>query len=52
VIRGLHEPRPDAALVAKHPNLEDCARMPFFLIFEIAKAAGYPETSGPAGRPG
>ncbi|MDG3007178.1 class I SAM-dependent methyltransferase [Paludisphaera mucosa] len=35
VIRSLLEPRPDAALVREHPNLEDCFRMPFFLIFEI-----------------
>jgi 2-polyprenyl-3-methyl-5-hydroxy-6-metoxy-1,4-benzoquinol methylase len=37
VIRSLGEPRPDADLVAGHPELDDCARMPFFLIFEVVK---------------
>jgi 2-polyprenyl-3-methyl-5-hydroxy-6-metoxy-1,4-benzoquinol methylase len=41
-IRGLDEPRPDAALVAAHADLESCSRMPYFLIFEIVKAAGLP----------
>ena len=36
VIRGLTEPRADAALVAAHPELEDCARVPGFLIFVLA----------------
>src|SRR5262249_25116142 len=36
-IRGLHEPRPRAELVAGHPELEDCFRMPYFLIFEAMK---------------
>jgi 2-polyprenyl-3-methyl-5-hydroxy-6-metoxy-1,4-benzoquinol methylase len=39
VIRGLSEPRPDAELVAAHPKLDACSRMPFFLIFELTKAA-------------
>jgi ubiquinone/menaquinone biosynthesis C-methylase UbiE len=38
LIRGLKEPRPDAALVAVHPQLDDCSRMPYFLIFELVKA--------------
>ena len=38
VIRGLVEPRPDAGLVATRPELEDCARMPFFLIFDLVKS--------------
>jgi SAM-dependent methyltransferase len=37
--RSLSEPRPDAGLVAVHPELEDCFRMPFFLVFEIMKPA-------------
>jgi 2-polyprenyl-3-methyl-5-hydroxy-6-metoxy-1,4-benzoquinol methylase len=37
VLRCLHEPRPDAALVAARPELDDCARMPFFLIFELSR---------------
>jgi 2-polyprenyl-3-methyl-5-hydroxy-6-metoxy-1,4-benzoquinol methylase len=40
VIRRLSEPRPDDALVTAHPELDDCFRMPFFLIFEIVLAAG------------
>jgi hypothetical protein len=39
VIRGLSEPRPDAGLVAAHPELDDCFRMPYFLIFEVLKPA-------------
>lgn len=38
-IRQLLEPRPTAAQVAANPNLEDCYRMPFFLIFNLAKPA-------------
>jgi hypothetical protein len=38
VIRGLSEPRPDADLVAARPELEDCSRMPYFLIFLLGKA--------------
>jgi ubiquinone/menaquinone biosynthesis C-methylase UbiE len=37
IIQRLNEPRPAAELVAAHPELEDCSRMPFFLIFEILK---------------
>jgi SAM-dependent methyltransferase len=29
------EPRPDAAAVAARPELEDCSRMPYFLIFRL-----------------
>lgn len=39
VIRNLAEPRPSRALVAEHPELDDCARMPYFLVFELAKQA-------------
>ncbi len=38
-IRSLTEPRPDPALVARRPELEDCALMPYFLVFELVKAA-------------
>lgn len=37
-IRALGEPRPDAELVAAHPPLEDCSRMPFFLIFDLVRS--------------
>ncbi len=36
-IRRLHEPRPDAGLVATRPELDDCHRMPYFLIFELLR---------------
>jgi 2-polyprenyl-3-methyl-5-hydroxy-6-metoxy-1,4-benzoquinol methylase len=39
LIRSLSEPRPDARAVAAHPDLEDCSRMPYFLVFEIVKPA-------------
>jgi 2-polyprenyl-3-methyl-5-hydroxy-6-metoxy-1,4-benzoquinol methylase len=39
VIRSLSEPRPAAELVAVHPELDDCSRMPYFLIFEITRPA-------------
>ena len=32
-IDAMLEPRPTAAQVAANPNLDDCARMPYFLIF-------------------
>ncbi len=35
VIRGLHEPHATPDLVAQDPRLEDCARLPEFLIFEL-----------------
>jgi SAM-dependent methyltransferase len=38
VVRRIREPRPDATLLAECPDLEDCYRMPFFLIFDVAKA--------------
>jgi SAM-dependent methyltransferase len=37
-IRGLCDPRPTAELVASRPELEDCARMPYFLVFDLVKA--------------
>jgi ubiquinone/menaquinone biosynthesis C-methylase UbiE len=37
VILSLSEPRPDARAVALHPDLDDCARMPYFLVFEVVK---------------
>jgi ubiquinone/menaquinone biosynthesis C-methylase UbiE len=36
-IRDLREPRPSAELAAAHRELDDCWRMPFFLIFELMK---------------
>jgi SAM-dependent methyltransferase len=37
-IRGLAEPRPTVEQVASRPELEDCARMPYFLVFDLVKA--------------
>jgi SAM-dependent methyltransferase len=45
-IRGLHEPRPDAGLVAERPELEDCYRMPYFLVFELARDQGHVAADG------
>jgi hypothetical protein len=33
VIDFLREPRPTPAQVTANPRLDDCARMPYFLIF-------------------
>ncbi len=38
-IRGLWEPRPSEELVREHPQLQDCARVPYFLIVETARPA-------------
>lgn len=38
VIRRIAEPRPDEALVAAHPQLDDCRRVPYFLVIDAAKA--------------
>jgi 2-polyprenyl-3-methyl-5-hydroxy-6-metoxy-1,4-benzoquinol methylase len=37
VIRSLSEPRPTADLVQSNPNLHDCSRMPYFIIFDLEK---------------
>lgn len=37
-IERLDEPRPTAAQVAANPNLDDCARMPYFLILGCRRA--------------
>ena len=34
VIRRLREPRPTAAQVADDPRLDDCYRVPYFLIID------------------
>ena len=35
--RGLAEPRPDAATLARHPDLEDAARVPYFLVLDLSR---------------
>ena len=36
-IRHLLEPRPTAEQIAANPHLEDCGRMPYFLVFVLSK---------------
>lgn len=42
LIRGLHEPRATAEQVEQNPHLEDAARLPAFLIFDLVKPEGSP----------
>jgi 2-polyprenyl-3-methyl-5-hydroxy-6-metoxy-1,4-benzoquinol methylase len=37
MIRALSEPHPSSETVGAHPELEDCSRMPYFLIFDLMK---------------
>jgi hypothetical protein len=39
VIQNLLEPRPTTTQVVANPQLEDCSRMPYFLIFVLFKPA-------------
>ncbi len=34
ILRGLREPRPSVAAIAKYPELEDAARIPYFLLLD------------------
>ncbi|HTQ00118.1 MAG TPA: class I SAM-dependent methyltransferase [Casimicrobiaceae bacterium] len=36
-VRGLHEPAPTAAAVAARPELADAARVPYYLLLDLAK---------------
>jgi hypothetical protein len=36
-IRRLHEPRPTAEQVQRNPNLDDCFRLPYFLVFDLVR---------------
>lgn len=38
LIRRLHEARPTAEQVARNPALDDCRRLPYFLIFDLVPA--------------
>lgn len=38
-IRSLEEPRPTADQVAANPHLDDCSRMPYFLVVRLSKPA-------------
>lgn len=37
-IRGMREPKPTEQTLRDHPDLEDAARVPYFLIFDLVKA--------------
>jgi 2-polyprenyl-3-methyl-5-hydroxy-6-metoxy-1,4-benzoquinol methylase len=37
LIRRMHEPRPTDEQVRRQPKLEDCWRLPYFLIFDLTK---------------
>jgi hypothetical protein len=37
-LRGLREPRPTAAALRAHPGLEDAARVPYYLMFDVIRA--------------
>lgn len=38
VIAGIHEPRPTATQVEHRPELDDCRRLPYFLILDCERA--------------
>lgn len=38
-LRGLHEPRPTPEAVRARPELEDAARVPYYLVLDLARAA-------------
>jgi len=38
VVRGLREPRPSASAIAKFPELEGAARVPYFLLLDVERA--------------
>ncbi|MDP9372378.1 MAG: class I SAM-dependent methyltransferase [Chloroflexota bacterium] len=42
LIRRLHEPRPTQEKVAQNPNLDDCYRLPYFIIFDLVLAPQTP----------
>jgi 2-polyprenyl-3-methyl-5-hydroxy-6-metoxy-1,4-benzoquinol methylase len=45
VIRRLHEPRPTTAQLRQQPRLDDCSRLPYFLIFDVIKREPGPARS-------
>ncbi len=42
LIRRLHEPRPTAEQVARNPDLDDCSRLSYFVIFDLVNAPAQP----------
>lgn len=37
LVRRMHEPRPTVEQVKQRPELEDCSRLPYFLVFDLFK---------------
>ena len=40
MIRRMAEPRPTGEQVRQNPDLEDCYRLPYFLVFDLAGVSG------------
>jgi hypothetical protein len=38
MVRQLREPRATAEQVVERPELDDCSRLPYFLIFDLQKS--------------
>ena len=38
-VEGLHEPSPTDEALARHPDLEDAARVPYYLMFDLRRSA-------------
>lgn len=38
ILKGLREPRPSAAAMSRYPELDDAARIPYFLLLDIERA--------------
>ena len=38
-VRGFHEPRPTDAALLERPDLEDAARVPYYVIFDLVRSA-------------
>lgn len=39
VVRGVREPQPTAEALSRHPDLEDAARVPYYVIFDLERGA-------------
>jgi len=37
-VEGVHEPSPTVEALARHPDLEDAARVPYYLMFDLGRA--------------
>lgn len=45
VVHAVREPRPDAETLRRRPDLEDAARVPYYLMFDLVRGGG-PEAGG------